>query len=364
MRSRSLRRRRPLFDPLKNQINVRESSLVAISALIVCLIFCPAIDASATTTSVPLQTRFGLSDSSGIPVVEVSLGRDRPVRLLLDTATVGIRVLASDLPTGSKSGIRLSSVPDTSAFLDGVALKGVIAYAPVSIGGVRTPPIPFELVTSQACNSQIGCPAFPGSGTQRVDGIFGASISRPAAGDPVVNPLMRLPSYFGGRWRIEYGKPLNGSSSGDIVLGALAPKQSVTAINLRSDGRTRWRGRYWEDRPTLCWTFNSQQRYCGPTIFDSGSDVMFIQSNPLPPELGITSSQPTEVPSGTTISVFERNSRRPFWSYMTGMVPDFDSAEARQRSPAFVDTGVQMFYSCYFTYNATSGSITVSNSQN
>ena len=61
------------------------------------------------------------------PQFEVQLGNDRPVRLLLDTASVGIRVLHDDLAIGPRSSIVVGTTSDNVTFTDGVRLTGVIA---------------------------------------------------------------------------------------------------------------------------------------------------------------------------------------------------------------------------------------------
>ena len=337
---------------------------VTISAAATLVLPYRSVGASGATYRVPLETWFRLSDSGGLPTIDVQLGNDRPVRLLLDTASVGIRVLHDDVAIGTKSSIVVGTTSDNVTFTDGVHLTGVVARTSVKLGSVEIPNVPFQYVTSISCTTSGGCPAFTGSGPEQIDGIFGTSISPPQRSDPLINPLMELPSAYQGRWRINYGASLQGASTGALILGAPIPNHAAAVIKLRPSGRQRATGlRYWNDLPYLCWSFSSSTRYCGPSRFDSGSDEMYVQSNPLPTILGVTSTLlPTQVRSGIEVSLFTPRPRsRSFWSYTTGDTPDFDSTEALVASPSFFDSGVQAFYDLNFIYNVASGQIVVIN---
>ncbi len=325
-----------------------------------------AVSASTTATyRVPLETWFRLSDSGGLPTIEVRLGNDRPVRLLLDTASVGIRVLSNDLAVDPRSSIVVGKTKDDVTFTDGVRLTGVVARTTVKLGALKIPNIPFQYVTSTSCSSSEGCPEFTGNGHETIDGIFGTSVSPPLRSDPTINALMKLPSSYNGRWRINYGRPLQGSSTGTLILGAAIPDHPAAVIALKpSEGKRAIGIRYWNDSPQMCWSFSSSFRYCGPSRFDSGSDEMYMQSDPLPSSLGITSTMvPTQIPPGIEVSLYAaRPQSRSFWSYTTGDTPDFDSAEALLASPTFFDSGVQAFYDMDFIYDVSAGKLVVVNS--
>jgi len=324
----------------------------------------PALSAAAAQpapVAIPLQTQFDYFGNNGLPVIKVVIGHDRPVNLLLDTASVGIRVLADDLPAKAQSGITLSTKPDRIGFIDGTEMTGVVARARVRIGGMATPPIPFEYVRSVACKTpDLHCPTSSPSG-QKIDGVLGASMLAPTVQDPPKNPLSSLPGVYGLTWTIKYGQALDGVNSGAIVVGAPIPRRPLTVIRLKSAGRSSSRARYWDDDyAPLCWTFGSPSRYCGPTSFDSGSDLMVIQSDPLPAELGTTNTQLVTLRSGITMSAFLPSATRSFWSFDTGTIPDLNAVQAMVARPAFIDSGVQAFYSMNFTYDSSLGVITIS----
>ena len=208
-----------------------------ISAVVTLPFICDPVSAAGATYRVPLETWFRLSDSGGLPTIEVQLGNDRPVRLLLDTASVGIRVLHDDLAIGPRSSIVVGTTSDNVTFTDGVRLTGVIARTTFKLGAVKIRSIPFQYVTSVSCDSSGGCPAFTDSGREQIDGIFGTSISPPQRSDPIINALMELPSSYRGTWRINYGASLQGASTGTLILGAPTPNHPTAVIKLRPAGR-------------------------------------------------------------------------------------------------------------------------------
>lgn len=345
----------------------RRSYILAatISVFAMLTILCAEVSASGATSRVPLGTWFRLSDSGGLPTIQVRLGNGPPVRLVLDTGSVGVRVLQSDLRVGSGSTIVLSKKNDSLTFMDGVHLTGVIGHTTVRMGSVSIPNIPFQYVTSVSCSSSYGCPEFSGGGSEQIDGTFGISVARPLRTDPLENPLMALPPSYQHRWQIRYGTSLSGASTGRLLLGSALPSHSTATIHLRPEiGRVTFGSRYWDDMPTLCWSFSSPRRYCGPSRLDSASDVMYVQSNPLPKNLAISATVvPKSIAAGVQVSLYTlRPKSRAFWTYATGDTPDFDSAEALVSSPTFFDSGVQAFYGMTLTYDVSAGQIVVSNS--
>jgi hypothetical protein len=108
----------------------------------------------------------------------------------VDTGSVGLRVLESAIT--DKTGITITSESESYSYQDGVSLTGLVATAPVTIGGV-TENIKFMVITNIACLPQIpNCPknAFTASGRA---GLMGISLYIGGSTHGVWNPLSQLP---------------------------------------------------------------------------------------------------------------------------------------------------------------------------
>lgn len=108
----------------------------------------------------------------------------------VDTGSVGLRVLESAIT--DKTGITITAESESYSYQDGVSLTGLVATAPVTIGGV-TENIKFMVITNVSCLPQIpDCPknAFTASGRA---GLMGISLYIGGSTHGVWNPLSQLP---------------------------------------------------------------------------------------------------------------------------------------------------------------------------
>jgi Eukaryotic aspartyl protease len=328
------------------------TALAVISGLSLLASSCTTESAKSPVRVVPLRTSFSYSLSNGLPVITVKIGGDRPVNLLFDTGSTGIRVFAKDVPAGPNSGIRTTGQSASVTYNSGLALKGTVAVARISVGGLRTSSIPFELVTS--CSQGCSSGALSGEGAGPISGIFGAGLRGPTLEDPEENPLQALPGRYGESWTVRVSHPATSSSTGSVVLGGAPPSATSEVIKLKPEAGGR--ERHWNDLPVICWTFGSTNRFCTSSYFDSGSDNMVIQAPRLPPELHATTGY-TTVPPNTTITASAPGARRPFWEFDTGTLSDFNEAITRLAAPAFLESGIQAFEAMNVTYDTVRGEL-------
>lgn len=304
---------------------------------------------------VPLRMTPPMSATNAFPSITVSVGRDRPINLLFDSGSVGIRIFSKDLPTGRGSGIRVTAHRDRGAFGNGFATTGVIARAQISIDGLSTPSIPIELIRSTSCTPNCDGGSLGGTGPGRISGVFGAALSGPTSSDPAVNPLESLPAPYNGTWSIQLGEPPLGAGAGTLALGASIPVGDVAALRLRSLGTAQDGTHLWNDLPTVCWNFGNLAHACMPSLFDTGTPAMLIQSRYLPRTLASKGTAQEVLPAGVPITAAVPEDMRIFWSFNSGSSYGNNLVGAQRVDPTYVNTGFEAFQANTVTYDVLSG---------
>gem|GEM_PF-2240421 len=143
--------------------------------------------ANPETTTVPLV--YNLQDESIGLHMPLMVGKN-PLYAGVDTGSVGLRVLESAIT--DRTGITLTSESESYSYQDGVTLIGLLAIAPVTIGGV-TENIKFMVITNIACLPQKpNCPKDLFSASGRA-GLMGIGLYIAGSTHGVWNPLSQLP---------------------------------------------------------------------------------------------------------------------------------------------------------------------------
>ncbi len=137
----------------------------------------------------------------------------------VDTGSVGLRVLESAIT--DKTGITITAESESYSYQDGVSLTGLVATAPVTIGGV-TENIKFMVITNVSCLPQVpDCPknAFTDSGRA---GLMGISLYIGGSTHGVWNPLSQLPGALANGFYLDGNRSYPGLTIGlnsDKVTG-------------------------------------------------------------------------------------------------------------------------------------------------
>jgi Protein of unknown function (DUF3443) len=300
---------------------------------------------------VPLTISNGVAFNTPA-LVQLRIGNDRPVSVILDTGSVGVRLFSNVVTTSASSGVTASSQRDVVTFADGSIWSGVVAEARVRLEGLSTAKaVPFELVHGIACQAnRPECPAHGGflaEEAQGYDGVLGIGLSGPDGDDPVTNPILSLPGEYGRSWSVNLADATGPNGSGELVLGAPAPQHPAVVIHLTpygsADGAISW-----DDEPVLCWTIATKE-LCGSTIFDSGSGFMYVTSQSL-------HSVPTQPGPGSTdlvtgdapVSVSKSAGASAFWSFDSGGEPGVYAVAVVDGNPISINRGVQAFFSLDF----------------
>ena len=297
--------------------------------------------ASEPSVTIPLTSLF-YDGSNGNPVISVSIGNEKPINLLLDTGSIGLRVDSSALTLDRTDGITVSSRANSVTFGDGTRFVGTIAKARVRIDRIRTLHlVPFQLVNSTTCTNpetESDCQkTLKYEQEYRIDGTFGIGIG---SGNPP-NPLSMLPGSLGKSWKLQVGYPVTSTTSGELQLGAAMPTQGSVTILRLFRLKTSPGGMVVD----VCWTIGSSVQVEVPTVFDSGSIWSFIWS----PKLGaLSSSDDNVLRDGSNVSMSNCTSRRSFYSFQA----------SQELNPVLVDSGVhaaiaavEAFNELTFTYD-------------
>jgi hypothetical protein len=181
-----------------------------------------ALNNNATTT-VPLHMVPVGGDDYKLGVT-VSVAGGPPSQLTFDTGGVGLHIFASQV---GNQNIRYTQQHIRSSFggdANGFTFDGVIAYAPVTIGGVTTKPIPILVIQNVQChgggtscgfNMSGGAPPMYGA----FYGEFGAGMMpeiEPNSKIRLFSPLRDLPGNYSSGFIIEHLHP---DVDGQLIIG-------------------------------------------------------------------------------------------------------------------------------------------------
>jgi hypothetical protein len=299
---------------------------------------------------VPLTTDF-FSGSYGRPVVQVTVGQSKPLNVLLDTGSVGLRVTARSL--GQTRGIARTARRVSATFGDGSTFSGTLAHAVIHIGRQSTmSAVPFELVSHVDCGPVPECTT--GYGGLQIDGILGIGLTGPTQGQPLPNPLLSLPPPYSDGWELSVGTPVTASTSGRLVLGETLV-HPTTEFHLQSVSPSA-RSHHWYDGVLTCWSIGGTN-HAFPTVLDSGSVAAQVYSNSLR-ELAAPHSYPSVMKSNIPVSVSGCHQRSSVISFETDPVLNPVFMRPATKTPLAV-LGVQVFYANFISYNITKGLISL-----
>jgi hypothetical protein len=319
-----------------------------------------------TDVTVPLtfdQSSYGAAFDPP-PIIDVTIGQDHVVPVLLDTGSVGLHIFANAISASSWPGVKVWSERETVQTLDGTLWSGTIASATLRFGSLRTrSAVPFQLIDAERCGEDglgLSCVSDGQQDALKAvgaDGILGIGMDGPAPGDPVINPLLSLPGKFGRAWTVDMTNASAGGS-GALILGPPPLHQPLVRLKLTSMGSSHGEP-IWDDQPELCWVIG-QYRLCGPTIFDSGSDFADIGSPHLYthaiPEPGL----PRLIGGNEAVSISLPGHSTAFWAFdATG--PGVGAVAVADARWPFLDTGEGAFLSFEIQYNNAAGTIEIAN---
>jgi hypothetical protein len=269
----------------------------------------------------------------------------------VDTGSVGLRVLESAIT--DKTGITITAESESYSYQDGVSLTGLVATAPVTIGGV-TENIKFMVITNVSCLAQIpDCPknAFIASGRA---GLMGISLYIGGSTHGVWNPLSQLPGALANGFYLDgnrsYPGLTIGLSSDKVTRFDYIDLQPITQPESNPAPYSLWnvnlpaRVEY----PSKDGTIALSQT--GSVLYDTGTAAYTIYN--------VGTQEQGTFPNHTQINQKQQlNGNKSFdWSFATGSEYYIDSAVKVANSfPLVVNTGNIPFITYDILYDVESG---------
>jgi hypothetical protein len=305
--------------------------------------------------------------SGNLPIVVVSIGNDRPIRVILDTGSVGLRVLASAVPifdshSGLETrGIETTDLTDRFSFLDGEVLDGTVAKAAVHVGGLNTTGrVPFQLVSKDSCQPHKPyCAKLSKYG--HVVGVLGIGLQGGPAGAPV-NPLIKLPPPFDQSWSIHLDH-FASSPRGTLTLGAPLPRSPKAVLRLSVTHESRSSMPTW-NTPEMCWKIAGVKQ-CGATTFDTGTGNVVVSGYPPKvrhPSLVRRAGRSLVLDTGHPVALYTPEPFQSAWTFRSGWFPYSLIAVSLETGggPPTFNTGIAIFYAHTITFSNRDGLIAVS----
>lgn len=305
------------------------------------------------TITVPLTyTLQGESMGLHMPI---SVGNNQ-IYVGIDTGSVGLRVLESSL--SDMSNITLSSTKESYAYADGVHVSGVLASAPITIGGVSET-IKFMLIENVDClEAKPDCPkaSFVANGRA---GLMGVMLGTGGTQDGIWSPLGQLPGNL---------------SSGFIVIGYTAAPNMIIGLTPENSQNFSYVGLNTVAQPGSnpapypLWdvvinsgisfpqpetqSSLSMQSESGLAIYDTGTSNFTVYNIP--------ESQNGLFESNGSIHMYQTlsNGNNFTWGFTSGSVQYVNQAtKSSESSPIIVNTGNTPFTQLDILYSISNGSI-------
>lgn len=241
-------------------------SLIRSLAIVVGAILASAAAVSAVRGAgqeivVPLHV-VRYSDGATQLGIDVAIG-SKTQRLLFDTGSTGLRILASAIPSDA---FRRTGRPEKYAYGSGMEVQGEEADASVSIGSAQGTNVPIQVVDRVACSSvQLSqCPKDLVDAMQFAGpypGILGVYIRSPQL-ECCDSPLYNLEGKVGRRFIVH----ANFEAPALILNPTASTMKAFSVVDFEAFGAPRGCIRIYE----------SGHETCGPVIFDTGSPMILV----------------------------------------------------------------------------------------
>jgi hypothetical protein len=269
-----------------------------------------------------------MSDRSGPRLgMQITVGAT-PVKVMVDTGSTGLRVLASKL---SAHDAQPTGATTSETFASGVTVTGDTAMATVRMGGTRTiAPILIQLIKPGPGVTD----SFPSAS---FDGIIGIGVRGTNVSGCCANPMWHLPNGAGKSYGIHYDP----AGASFLILNPPAAGYQAAAPTA---------GRY----ITTCFTLPGllDGQTCRPALWDTGTPDAHLQ---VP---GTSGTQFGTAPAGTSLVVAVPETT---WSHSYTTGPGLTARVTASTGNSGSDTdsraGLPLFTGADIRFDLTNGHI-------
>lgn len=280
----------------------------------------------------------GRSGFNGI--VDVRLGNTAPIRVILDTGSVGLRLWSAPKSVAEKATTRIETP------INGALIPARLGNTRMTLSSTTTTTaVPFALTSVQG-------PYIDEWMQAGVSGILGIGIGAAVGSGQLTNPLRSLPGALGRQWSVHF------ADTGSLILGARPPIVARMHFALTTDGTNAQGAPLWNDKAApACWRFGAAVERCVRTTFDSGFPAMRIRGRAFD-RLPVTDTD--QLKPGTRVELAVASSAFIGDTFIAGDNGSQNLARVLPSGRASVNTGNTYFFRYKVTYNALTGDIYLS----
>lgn len=198
--------------------------------------------------------------------VPVAVGGGPPVEAMLDTGSVGLRLLP-----GAAEATRYRPLGRSmkARFGSGVELTGPLARADLAIGGFQARGAVVQIAESAAClpGREACAAARPGPAGYRIGGVFAAILGIGLRPNPADNPF----ELEGDKaWIVILPRPGEAGPGALILNPTAADRAGFTPFKL-TPSQGPGRGGWLDNALAGCLSWAGDAPVCGPTFLDTGT---------------------------------------------------------------------------------------------
>lgn len=277
--------------------------------------------------------------------VPVSVGGGPPVQAMLDTGSVGLRLLPGAVqPTRYKPLGRSMK----ARFGSGVELSGPLARADLAIGGFEARGAVVQAADSATClpGRQDCAASRPGPDGYRISGVFAAILGIGLRPNPADNPLELAGEEA---WIVILPRP-GEPGPGELILNPTAEDRAGFSLFKLQPSPAAGRGGWLDNALTGCLAWAGDTPVCGPTFLDTGTPNLSL----------IAEGRQVTWRPGLAAQLSFGDAGGPSLAFRFGETP---AARMRLSAPepghprAGLNTGVLPYYSFAVLYDAKAGVI-------
>jgi hypothetical protein len=276
---------------MRVELLMRLGGMMRVACLLFLLLLDPSAAFAAQRLEVPIKQTV-LTNGSIRYSIPVAVAGSRPLDVMLDTGSTGLRMLPGAFPD---SAYTPTNQPSVYGYGSGVRLNGVLAKIPVSLGGTAAPvSIPAQLVQKVDCfPEKPKCPAsrlsqadygIGGDGLPRQGfrGIIGIATAR----GPVDNPLIVTGAQT---WIVVLPRP-GEADPGKLIISP-DPSELAGYVRVAITGE----GGMHDDIHGCLALEKIQKMICGSMLLDTGAPGIHIGSSDASQTQGWTKGDPIAV---------------------------------------------------------------------
>lgn len=276
----------------------------------------------------------------------IRIGDSKPIRVTVDTGSVGLRLLPGAWKT-VPSGVIMTNRRITWA-ADGEKLQGRVGKGRFSISGLSGEyPVDFMFMDQSKWTDS--------ASAEGIQGVMGIGMSR----QDLMNPLTSLAGNAGREWTVHYRpNAARTGGTGTLALGASVPVRTFTTFRPRSQGVNGENVPLWDDQAARgCWKVGSLSEVCGGTYFDSMAPFMLIKGSAF---ARVPVEKSGFAKSGTPISFAAPGTGFYAWNFNAGERFGLNRAKVSGTGKTLVNTSSAIYSAFTVAYSVRLGIVTLS----